>query len=147
MIDIVMESSYMSEMTAAEQKEQVNQLKTEIRDMLERIDFKRIPEATMAMYETDKKGFREALHDWAIECENDPNGRSWRLDKVYVGSLEGNAPVLYKFNRADSLIMLTTGNGTIVTIAKSGNARFDPPWTKLDAMKRLHSWLKEYLDQ
>jgi hypothetical protein len=137
--------SKLHEMTSDEQREQTKQLKADVRDLLDRVKFERIPEATMAIYETDKKGFREALIDWAIECDGG-NG-NWTIDKIYVGSLEGKAPILYKFNNALSLIMLTTGNGAIVKIAKSGSTRIDPPWTKLDAMQTLYSWLKEYVDQ
>lgn len=136
----------MNEMTSDEQKDKLKQLKLDVRDMLSKVNFKPIPEATMAMYETDKKGFREALKNWAIECDN-RGYNSWTTNKIYVGSLDGKAPVLYKFNQAYSLIMLTTGNGTIVRIAKSGQTRLDPPWTKYDAVETLYSWLKEYLDQ
>lgn len=139
------EEARIQESTGDEQKERFLALKAEVRDLLSKVKFERIPEATMAMYTTDKKGFREALINWAIEC--DGNYNSWTIDKIYVGSLEGKAPILYKFNRAYSLIMLTTGDGIIVNIAKSGNTRLDPPWTKLDAMERLHSWLKSYVKQ
>ena len=137
--------SKITEMTSDEQREETKRLKADVRDLLDRVKFDRIPEATMAMYETDKKGFREALIQWAIECDGGYGG--WTVDKIYVGSLEGKAPILYKFNNALSLIMLTTGNGAIVKIAKSGNTRVDPPWTKLDAMQTLYSWLKDYVDQ
>ena len=137
--------SKITEMTSDEQREETKRLKADVRDLLDRVKFDRIPEATMAMYETDKKGFRESLIQWAIECDGG-NG-SWTIDKIYVGSLEGKAPILYKFNNALSLIMLTTGNGAIVKIAKSGSTRIDPPWTKLDAVQTLYSWLKEYIDQ
>jgi hypothetical protein len=137
--------SKITEMTSDEQRENVSKLKSDVRELLSRVKFERIPEATMAMYETDKKGFREALIQWAIECDGGYGG--WTIDKIYVGSLEGKSPILYKFNNALSLIMLTTGNGAIVKIAKSGSTRIDPPWTKLDAMQTLYSWLKEYVDQ
>ena len=137
--------SKITEMTSDEQRDTVNKLKADVRELLDRVKFERIPEATMAMYETDKKGFREALIQWAIEC--DGGNSSWTIDKIYVGSLEGKAPILYKFNNALSLIMLTTGNGAIVKIAKSGSTKVDPPWTKLDAMQTLYSWLTEYVDQ
>jgi hypothetical protein len=136
---------YISEMTSDEQREKVKQLKVEIRDMMQQIDFERIPEATMAMYETDTKGFRESLIEWAIHCDGDMG--HWTTEKIYVGSLEGKSPILYKFNRALSVVMLTTGNGIVVNIAKSGSTRLDPPWTKLDALERLHDWLSEYLTQ
>lgn len=136
---------HISEMTSDEQREKVKQLKVEIRDMMQQIDFERIPEATMAMYETDTKGFRESLIEWAIHCDGDMG--HWTTEKIYVGSLEGKSPILYKFNRALSVVMLTTGNGSIVNIAKSGQTRIDPPWTKLDALERLHDWLSEYLAQ
>lgn len=137
--------SKLHEMTSDEQREETKRLKADVRDLLDRVKFDRIPEATMAMYETDKKGFREALIDWAIECDGGNGG--WTIDKVYIGSLEGKAPILYKFNNALSLIMLTTGNGAIVKIAKSGRTQVDPPWTKLDAVQTLYSWLTEYIDQ
>lgn len=137
--------SKITEMTSDEQRENVSKLKSDVRELLDRVKFERIPEATIAMYETDKKGFREALIQWAIECDGGYGG--WTIDKIYVGSLEGKAPILYKFNNALSLIMLTTGNGAIVKIAKSGNTRVDPPWTKLDAMQTLYSWLTEYVNQ
>lgn len=139
------DESKLREMTSDEQREETKRLKADVRDLLDRVKFDRIPEATMAMYETDKKGFREALIDWAVECDGGNGG--WTIDKIYVGSLEGKAPILYKFNNALSLIMLTTGNGAIVKIAKSGRTQVDPPWTKLDAVQTLYSWLTEYIDQ
>lgn len=136
----------MLELTAEEQKDILKKLKANIRDALEKVDFPVIEGANEAVFTTDKKGFREVMIEFAIECEG--NRGFWEQDKIYAGSMEDNkSKLLFRFNRANSLIMLSLNSGIIMNIAKSGSLRVDPPWTKQDGLEIINSWLQAYLEQ